>query len=99
MTAYMVVEVRVKDQNKYDQYLACVPDIVRSYGGKYLVRGGEITSVIGSWNPQRMTILEFPSKESIDDWLASAEYKAITHLRDEGADVRSVILEGRSPKG
>lgn len=98
MTVYMVVEARVKDQSKFDQYLARVPDIVRAHGGKYLVRGGRITSGIGSWNPQRMTILEFPSKESIDDWLASAEYKAITHLRDEGADVRSVILEGHPSK-
>ena len=97
MPVYMVIESRVKDQSKYDRYLAKVPEIIRSHGGRYLVRGGSIVPAIGSWHPERMIIIEFPSMKDIDDWLSSPEYKEIAPLREAGADVRSVILEAYSP--
>jgi uncharacterized protein (DUF1330 family) len=41
-----------------------------------------------------MIILEFPSETSIDEWLSSTEYKAIAPLREAGAEIRAVVIQG-----
>jgi uncharacterized protein (DUF1330 family) len=94
MPVYMIIEARVKDPAKYQQYIAQVPAIVACHGGRYLVRGGKVTTLVGGWLPERMIVLEFPSDEHIRRWLASPEYQAIAPLRDAGAEVKAVLLEG-----
>jgi len=95
MTVYMIIESKVKDPEKYGQYISKVPSIVAKYSGRYLVRGGKITTLLGcEWMPERMIVLEFPSEAHIREWLSSPEYKAIAPLREEGAEIRAVLLEG-----
>jgi uncharacterized protein (DUF1330 family) len=93
MSVYMVIESKVKDPEKYKQYMLQVPKIVAKYGGAYRVRGGKVTALMGDWKPERMIILEFPSEANIKKWLSSPEYQAITSLREAGADIRAVLLE------
>ena len=94
MSVYMIIESKVKDPEKYQRYISQVPKIVTQHGGRYLARGSQITSIIGDWKPERMIILEFPSEASIDEWLSSAEYKAIAPLREAGAEIRAVVIQG-----
>ena len=96
MPVYMVIESRVKDPEKYREYLSQVPPIVAKYGGRYLARGGRITPMMGGWTPERMIIIEFPSEADIRQWLSSPEYGRIAPLREAGADMRSVLVEGCS---
>ncbi len=94
MAVYMIIESKVKDADKYREYLARVPAIVARYGGRYLARGGRITSLLGDWKPERMIVLEFPAESNVQEWLSSAEYRAIAPLREAGADIRAVLVEG-----
>jgi putative acetyltransferase len=97
MSVYMVIESKLIDPEKYDQYILKVPGIVAKHGGKYLVRGGKVTPLLQSgWVPERMIIIEFPSEEHIREWLSSPEYQAIAPLREAGAEIRAVLLEGCS---
>ena len=41
-----------------------------------------------------MIILEFPSKADVEQWLSSTEYQSIAPLREAGAEIRAVLLEG-----
>jgi uncharacterized protein (DUF1330 family) len=94
MPAYMIIESKVKDAESYARYIEQVPPIVAAHGGRYLVRGGKVTPMTGGWTPERIIILEFPSKEDIRRCFSSPEYKKISPLRDAGADLRSVVVEG-----
>ena len=94
MPAYLIVETKVKDPEKYAQYIAKVPDIAAKFGGRYLARSNKVESLFGGWKPERMIILEFPSEEKIRRWLDSAEYRAIAPFREAGAETRAVILDG-----
>lgn len=97
MPVYMIIESKVKDPEKYSQYISKVPSIVAKYSGRYLVRGGKITALLGcGWTPERMIILEFPSEAHINQWLSSPEYQAISPLREAGAEIRAIVLEGYS---
>ena len=43
MPVYMVAEVKKKDKQKYNEYIAALTEIIEKYGGRYLVRGGRMT--------------------------------------------------------
>ncbi len=59
------------------------------------MRGGKITALLGGeWAPERMIVLEFPSEAHIREWLSSPEYQAIAPLREAGAEIKAVLLEG-----
>ncbi len=94
MPVYMIIEVAVRDKGPYLEYVKKVPAIVQKYGGRYLARGGAVTQYAGGWDPQRLTVIEFPS---IEDWRAcfeSAEYRKIAPLREKSADTRAIVVEG-----
>lgn len=94
MSVYMLIESKMKNPEKYQQYIAQVSKLVTQHGGRYLVRGGRITPLGDIWKPERIIILEFPSEEHIRTWLSSPEYKTIAPLREAGAETHAVILEG-----
>jgi len=93
MSTYMIIDSKVKDIDTYRQYIDQVSPIVRSFGGRYLARGENIKA-LGSWKPERIIVIEFPSEDHIRQWLASSEYKAIAPLREAGAETRAIIVEG-----
>ena len=94
MSVYMVIESRVRDAVCYGQYIQLVAPIVEKFGGRYLVRGGKVVPLGELWKPERMIILEFPAEENVWEWLSSADYQKIAPLREQGADTRSILLEG-----
>ena len=67
MPVYMVAEAKLKDLNKYDQYIAALSNIIGAHGGRYVVRGGRIKQLFRGRElerryPDRMIILEFPTE-------------------------------------
>ena len=83
MSVYMIIDSKVKDREKYRQYIDQVSPIVTKYGGCYRVRGGEVRS-FGTWKPERIILIEFPTEDHIQRWLSSPEYTAMTDLTVEG---------------
>ena len=97
MTAYIVVEVDVKDPERYADYRSMVPASLAVYGGKYLVRGGQVENLEGDWEPQRFVMIEFDSVEQAKRWWDSDEYREARNLRQATADTRMIVVEGYSP--
>ena len=89
----MIIESKIKDGEKYRTYIDQVFPIVKKYGGHYHVRGENIRS-LGSWKPERIIVIEFPSEDHIQKWLTSPEYSAIAQLREEGADTQAIVVDG-----
>jgi len=103
MPVYMVAEAKLKDLSKYNQYIASLSDIIEAHGGRYLVRGGRIKQLFRGRElerryPDRMMILEFPSEADQRRCFTSPEYLAIVPLRDAGAEMRAVLLQGFVPE-
>ena len=90
----MILEIEVVDADTYADYVKQAPATVAHYGGRYLVRGGEITPLTGGWNPQRMVVIEFPSMKRFNEWLTSPEYSAIAPLREQSTKGTSLVVEG-----
>ncbi len=93
----MVLEISVKDSATYAKYVERAPATIEEYGGRYLVRGGDITSMEGGWNPERVVILEFPTLELLEKWYRSPEYQELALLRAAATESRSFVVEGYEP--
>ena len=83
MSAYIVVEVDVKDPERYADYRTMVPASLEAYGGKFLVRGGAVEKLEGDWEPPRFVVIEFDSVEQAKRWWDSDEYRQARNLRQE----------------
>jgi len=94
MSAYVVVEVEVQDPARYESYKRMVPPSLAAYGGRFVVRGGELETLEGGWSPKRLVILEFPSVERAKAWWGSQEYAEAKALRHATAQSRMVVVAG-----
>lgn len=94
MAAYIVVEVDVRDRERYEDYKRLVPPTLAEYGGRFVVRGGAAETLEGDWSPGRIVIVEFPSAEQARAWWGSAEYAPAKALRQATAHTRMILVEG-----
>lgn len=96
MKCYFIVDVYINEnrgKGAYSNYIEKVKPIVESYGGKYITRSENITSLSENRNPQRVIIIEFPSKDKLNECFNSNEYKAIMNERIDNVDARALIIE------
>lgn len=94
MSVYVIIDIAVVDQGLYEEYVARVPAVVEQYGGRYLVRGGEVVALAGDWQPERIVVLEFESSDQAQEYLTSPEYLALVPLRQKSITSRAIIVPG-----
>ena len=96
MPVYLIIDVAIKDQEVYGEFVAGVPAVVGKYGGRYLARSGEISVMVGDWQPERIVLIQFESIDQVQEFFASPEYLALVPLREKSATSRAIIVEGES---
>jgi uncharacterized protein (DUF1330 family) len=94
MPAYLIIEIKIHDQELYAEYSAQLPSLVERYGGRYLIRGGEVVSVTGAWRPERLVLVQFETIDLVQDFLNCSEYQDLIPLRQRASSSRAIILEG-----
>jgi uncharacterized protein (DUF1330 family) len=94
MSVHVLIDIKVKNPDMYGEYVRKVPPIVKKFGGRYLVRGGKITTISGDWHPERVIVLEFDSSEQVRKWLDSPEYAEVAHLRENATITNAIMIEG-----
>jgi uncharacterized protein (DUF1330 family) len=94
MPAYVIVETDIIDPEQYEKYKAASPDAVAAGGGRFIVRGGELTVLEGDWQPSRLVILEFEDLAAAQRWYESEVYQEAKQLREGAAHLRMVAVQG-----
>ena len=97
MAAYVVVQIDVRDPDTYEEYKTLAPPSIAAHGGRYLVRGGAVEVLEGTWSPGRFVVLEFPSAERARAWWNSAGYAPARALRQASAATEMILIEGIAP--
>jgi uncharacterized protein (DUF1330 family) len=97
MPVYLILDITIIDPDTYGEFAARVPAVVEQYGGRYLARSGEISTMVGDWRPERVVLIEFASIEPVQEFFASPEYQALVPLREQSATTRAIIVEGFEP--
>ncbi|MFN0159963.1 MAG: DUF1330 domain-containing protein [Burkholderiales bacterium] len=94
MSAYLIADVRVVNRQKFDLARAPIRAFLESHGGVYLAHGQEPEVVQGGWHPQRMMLVEFPSRESVDGMFATREFGEMRDTLVNMAMFDIVVVDG-----
>ena len=96
--AYFVVEInKINDAEGFKtitQRPVGGAEVAKELGGRYLVRGGNITALDGT-PPQRFIVYEFDSVEKAQAFNNSSYMKEVNAIRDKTTEARSFIVEGK----
>ena len=86
MSVFLIAEIKVTDDGWIPDYAANVHKLVEKHGGKYLSRSGNISTVEGAENDATLiAILEFPSREALDNFASDPEYAPYGKARQAGS--------------
>jgi uncharacterized protein (DUF1330 family) len=93
MSAYVIVEVDVKNAEAYAEYAPLATESVARHGGRFLVRGGKAEVWEGEW-AARIVVLEFENLDAARAWYFSDDYQAAAAVRHRFSRARMVAVEG-----
>lgn len=94
MSAYVIFDITVKDPEKYEEYKKQTMPTIAAFGGRFIVRGGQMEVLEGNWQPNRIVILEFESIAKAKAWLNSPEYSEVKKIRHSTAVSNAIVVEG-----
>ncbi|MBX6426525.1 MAG: DUF1330 domain-containing protein [Variibacter sp.] len=94
MAGYLIANIEVHDPATFAKYRAQVAPLVARFGGRYLVRGGDLEHVEGRLPVRRLVVLEFPSLTEARRFYESAEYAPVMQLRLASAKSDVALVEG-----
>ncbi len=94
MPAYVIVNTRVSDPTRIQTYRDLAEQSIKQFGGTYLVRGGQLSVLEGTYHPERMVLVEFPTLDRARAWYASEAYAEAKQARAGIAEFEMVLVDG-----
>jgi uncharacterized protein (DUF1330 family) len=94
MAVYVISDVTMRDAEAFEAYRTRAAPSIAAYGGRYLVRGGEVSVLEGERAPTTLVVVEFPDRATAQRWYASAEYGEALKFREEGLSRSLVLVDG-----
>lgn len=90
---YWIARVDVSDEEGYRPYAVANAAIFKKFGGKYVIRGGQLDSVEGTARA-RNVVIEFPDYATALACYNSPDYQANKKVRLPHAVADIIIIEG-----
>jgi uncharacterized protein (DUF1330 family) len=97
MAAYLVAQIQVTRPEGFQEYRERVGPCFARFGGRYLVRGGPVETLEGSYDGRRLVIFEFPDMEALHAAWSSDEYAGVKRLREGSAVLDVWAVPGVEP--
>ena len=91
---YVIAQLKVTNPENYKEYVSQVSEVVKKFGGEYLVRNGEYQVVEGEDNFPRIVIIKFPTYEEALAWYKSDEYNPVKDIRLANSEGSNIIIRG-----
>jgi uncharacterized protein (DUF1330 family) len=96
MPGYLIVNIEVTDPKGYEEYRQKVPPVLAKFGGRYIIRGGDMRVVEGNFPIKRLVVVEFPSLEAAQTFYDSPEYQPLLKLRLASTHSDAALIPGYS---
>jgi uncharacterized protein (DUF1330 family) len=99
MSVYLFMEARIKDHDRYRDYLEYLTEIITRFDGRWLACDSAVMPLsIGMKEerrqPQRVSLIEFPSMVHLRRCFASPEHQRIRDTAVECAETRAIVIQG-----
>lgn len=82
----------MRDMERFRPYAAAVPDVVKSFGGRFLARGGKVTPIAGPFIPERVVLVEFADADGALTFYASDRYAPLLKIRLATTEARLIVM-------
>lgn len=96
MPGYLIANLEVTDPAGFEQYRQKVTPLIAQFGGRYIVRGGELDRKEGNLPLKRLVVLEFPSLDAARRFYDSPEYAPLIKIRQASTKSDLVLVDGYS---
>lgn len=93
MPAYVIAEIQVTEPEAYEPYKVMSSAAAETYGGRFIVRGGEVEAFEGSV-AGRVVVIEFDDIEAARRWYYSPEYQEAAAVRQQASTGRLFVVGG-----
>jgi uncharacterized protein (DUF1330 family) len=96
MSGYLVVSMAIEDQEAFQRYREQMPALIHRFGGRFVVRGGDLVLLEGPPPKPRLVIIEFPTAALARQFYDSPDYQPLKELRRGATSSDVVLVEGYS---
>lgn len=93
MSAYLIIQATVTDWAKFKGYTQIVPDLVRQFGGEYVVMDGAPELLEGDKSPASVVVSKWPSKAAAKAFWGSPEYQQAIPLREGAGEFHIMLVD------
>jgi len=94
MNAYLILDLAIHDLDKFMEYIDRIPAFIKKHAGRYIVQGVKPTVMEGDWSPERMVVIEFPSKENAIAFLQDPDAQSLFALRHNTTTSKLLLVDG-----
>lgn len=91
---YIVGMITIDDLEAYKPYMAQTSALVEEYGGRYLIRGGEMTIAEGEMPHDRFVVIEFDSPEVVAKFYNDPRYAETRKIRQDNSTGTILHISG-----
>lgn len=95
MKAFLILDFTILDMEKFAEYIDKIPAFISKHDGKYIVRGVVPTVMEGDWEPERVVVIEFPTKENAQSFLSDPEAQSLFELRHKTTVSKLILVEAQ----
>lgn len=85
--AYLIGQIRVKDAQLWQEYVAGVAESLEPFDTTVVFRGKSVSVLAGENDRDLAVVIQFSDSASLDRWFQSPKYQSLIALRDRAADV------------
>lgn len=96
MNAYLILDITIHDLASFSEYIQKIPEFIEKHLGKYIVQGVEPIVVEGVWRPERVVVIEFPTKENAKSFLSDPEAQSLFAIRHKSTTSKLILVDGCS---
>ncbi len=94
MRGYLILDLKINEYEVFKEYIENIPKFIEKHDGRYVVQGVEPEVMEGDWYPERVVVLEFPSKEKAKGFLSDPEAQPLFAIRHKSTTSKLILAEG-----
>ena len=94
MNAYLILDLSITNVDGFMEYVNRIPEHIEKHHGRYVVQGVAPTVMEGGWKPDRVVVLEFPSREHAENFLDDPEARELFAIRHSTTNSKLILVDG-----
>ena len=94
MNAYLILDLEIHDISVFTEYIRKIPEFIKKHKGRYVVQGVEPMVLEGDWEPARIVVIEFPSRDNAESFLNDPDASVLFDIRQNSTTSKLLLVDG-----